>query len=185
MNQTMGSVTNENYFRLKRVLQAYAYYDHSIGYMQGMNFIVASIMYHCNEEIAFWIFVHLIQLNNEVREIYQPPSMPGLAFHVQKIEGYIVTKLPQMNEHLINQLNLITHQIYLHDWIICFFASIMPIDRNMDFLIGFFKLGWPYFYQMCIAILKQLEPYIMKCKEIDQILSILKFREISKRQMLR
>ena len=30
------------------------------GYMQGMNFIMASIMYHCNEEVAFWVFVQLI-----------------------------------------------------------------------------------------------------------------------------
>jgi hypothetical protein len=50
-------IQNENYFRLKRVLSAFTYYDHGIGYMQGMNFIMASIMYHCNEEVAFWVFV--------------------------------------------------------------------------------------------------------------------------------
>ena len=94
--------SNENYYRLKRVLQAFAYYDHSIGYMQGMNFIMASIMYHCDEEIAFWVFVHLIQLNNEVRSIYQPPNMPGLALHVSAIEFLIEKKMPEMNDHLIN-----------------------------------------------------------------------------------
>jgi hypothetical protein len=55
----------------------------------------------------------------------------------------------------------------------------------VEFLEGFFKLGWSFFYQMAIAILKQLEPYIMKCKEIDQILSILKFREVTKKQILK
>ena len=53
-------IENQNYYRLKRVLQTFVSYDHSIGYMQGMNFIMASIMYHCNEEVAFWVFVQLI-----------------------------------------------------------------------------------------------------------------------------
>jgi hypothetical protein len=80
--------------------------------------------------------------------------MPGLAMHVSKIENIIETKMPKLNTHLITTLNLVTHQIYLHDWIICFFASIMPIERNVEFLQSFFKLGWKYFYSMSIAILK-------------------------------
>ena len=60
---------NPNYYRLKRVLSAFSYYDHSIGYMQGMNFIAATLMYHCNEEVAFWLFVHLMQMS-DVRSIY-------------------------------------------------------------------------------------------------------------------
>ena len=60
---------NPNYYRLKRVLSAFSYYDHTIGYMQGMNFIVASLMYHSNEEVAFWLFVNLMQMS-EVRTIY-------------------------------------------------------------------------------------------------------------------
>jgi hypothetical protein len=109
------------------VLSAFSYYDHGIGYMQGMNFIMASIMYHCNEEVAFWIFVQLIQLNNEVRSIYQPPNMPGLGYHVVIVEKLIEDQLTDLNEYLIETLNLVTHQIYLHDWIICLFSSIMPI----------------------------------------------------------
>ena len=54
---------NENLVRLKRVLLAFSFYDHSVGYMQGMNYIMASIMYHCNEEVSFWIFIQLLQLN--------------------------------------------------------------------------------------------------------------------------
>jgi hypothetical protein len=63
---------------------------------------MASIMYHCNEEVAFWVFVHLIQLDQDVREIYQPPNMPGLTLHVRRIESLIENKLPIMNDHLIN-----------------------------------------------------------------------------------
>jgi hypothetical protein len=59
---------------------------------------MASIMYHCNEEVAFWVFVQLMQLNNDVRSIYQPPNMPGLAIHVEIIENLIEVKMPKLNE---------------------------------------------------------------------------------------
>jgi Rab-GTPase-TBC domain len=45
-------------------------YDNKIGYVQGMNFIVASLLYHCDEEIAFWIFVSLLE-DYELRDIYE------------------------------------------------------------------------------------------------------------------
>jgi len=35
-----------------------------------MNFIVGALLYHCNEEIAFWIFVSLIE-NLELRDVYE------------------------------------------------------------------------------------------------------------------
>jgi len=153
---------NENLVRLKRVLLAFSFYDHSVGYMQGMNYIMASIMYHCNEEVSFWLFIQLLQLNEYgVRSIYQPPNMPGLHQQVKIIERIIEIQLPKLNNHMVNVLCLTTHHIYLNDWVICLFTSIMPIDMNMTFLIQFFKDGWMHFYKMCIAILKVLQPYIL------------------------
>ena len=69
--------------------------------------------------------------------------------------------------------------MYLHDWIICLFTSIMPIEYSLEFLIKFFEEGWVQFYKMALAILRVLEPYILNLTEIDQIMWLLKFREIS------
>ncbi len=60
---------------MERVLTAYAKYDAQIGYVQGMNFIVGALLYHCSEEIAFWIFVSLIE-DYEIRDIYLPGLSP-------------------------------------------------------------------------------------------------------------
>jgi hypothetical protein len=68
--------------------------------------------------------------------------------------------MPDLDEYLLEDLGLSTHQIYLHDWIICLFTSIMPIGINMNFLIRFQDEGWDYFYQMSIAILRVLEPWL-------------------------
>jgi hypothetical protein len=89
MSFSVQSNLNENQSRLQRVLSAFAYYDHTIGYMQGMNFIMASIMFHCNEEVAFWIFSSIIQMNQDVRCVYEPPNMPGLQYQVKVLEQII------------------------------------------------------------------------------------------------
>jgi hypothetical protein len=51
------------------VLLAFSKYDNKIGYVQGMNFIVGSFLLHCSEEIAFWLFVSLIE-DYQMRDIY-------------------------------------------------------------------------------------------------------------------
>ena len=52
-----------------------------------MNFIVGSILYHCNEEVAFWIFVELIE-TYELREIFEP-GLPGLHKHIYVIDNLL------------------------------------------------------------------------------------------------
>ena len=56
---------------MERVLVAYSKYDTQIGYVQGMNFIVGALLFHCSEEIAFWLFVSLIE-EHEIRDVYLP-----------------------------------------------------------------------------------------------------------------
>eukprot|EP00826_Nyctotherus_ovalis_P058970 TRINITY_DN8159_c0_g2_i2.p4 TRINITY_DN8159_c0_g2~~TRINITY_DN8159_c0_g2_i2.p4 ORF type:complete len:101 (+),score=24.09 TRINITY_DN8159_c0_g2_i2:129-431(+) len=59
---------------LERLLISLCKYDPSIGYVQGMNFVAGALLYHCSEEIAFWLFVSLIE-DHEMREIYMPGSL--------------------------------------------------------------------------------------------------------------
>ena len=77
--------------KLKKVLSAFANYDKQVGkwmirfdpliidYVQGMNFIVGTLLYHCDEVMAFWLFVSLIE-DCELRDIYLP-GLPGLYKH--------------------------------------------------------------------------------------------------------
>ena len=71
--------TGEGQKSLGRVLLAFSKYDSAIGYVQGMNFIVGSLLMHCSEEVTFWLFVSLIE-DYEMRDIYMP-SLPGLTKH--------------------------------------------------------------------------------------------------------
>ena len=72
------STKEANQERLKRVLLAFARYNQkdSIGYVQGMNFIAAALLHHCNEVITFWLMVSLME-NYGLRSVYAP-GLPGL-----------------------------------------------------------------------------------------------------------
>jgi hypothetical protein len=52
-----------------------------------MNFIVGSLLYHCSEEIAFWIFVTLIE-NFELRDVFEQ-NLPGLYKHCYVIQSLL------------------------------------------------------------------------------------------------
>jgi len=56
---------------LENLLNTFAKYDPQIGYVQGMNFIAASLLYHAEEYIAFWILVMIFEIF-EMRDIYLP-----------------------------------------------------------------------------------------------------------------
>lgn len=71
---------------LYNVLSAFSNYDKEISkyncnylikisslikeYVQGMNFIVGAFLYHCEEYVAFWLLIELIE-NHELRKNYQ------------------------------------------------------------------------------------------------------------------
>ena len=69
---------------LIRVLLAYSHYEPSIGYVQGMSFIAASLLYHAGEVRAFWLLIALMDQYN-MKEIFKP-NLPGLAKHESIIE---------------------------------------------------------------------------------------------------
>lgn len=77
------SELDKNQASLQRVLQAFSKYDNTIGYVQGMNHIVDALMQHCSEEVAFWLFVSLIE-DYQMRDIYQV-GIPGLYKHIALI----------------------------------------------------------------------------------------------------
>ena len=54
---------------LERLLISICKYDPKIGYVQGMNYVMGSLLYHCSEEIAFWLYISLIE-DHEMRNIY-------------------------------------------------------------------------------------------------------------------
>ena len=78
-------------------MKAYANYDKSVDYVQGMNFIVGALLWHCSETMAFWLFVALIE-DYEMRDVYLP-GLPGMFKHNQLIEFVSMEHLKKLYSH--------------------------------------------------------------------------------------
>ncbi len=87
---------------MERVLSAYARYDAQTGYVQGMNFIVGALLFHCEESVAFWLFVALTE-DYELREVYQP-GLPGLYKRTALAEEMIERGLKDIHQHFVTIL---------------------------------------------------------------------------------
>ena len=83
----MKEMEGNGHRKLRRVLTAFSVYEREVCYVQGMNFIVATLLLHCSEVFAFWLFVALIK-ECEMREIYGP-HLKGLFKHSLVIEVLI------------------------------------------------------------------------------------------------
>jgi len=61
--------------RLCRMLNAVAIHFHHLGYVQGMNFIMAAFYYHVQDEaMTFWLFCYLVDYLN-LHKIYEKGSL--------------------------------------------------------------------------------------------------------------
>jgi hypothetical protein len=115
-----------------------------------MNFIVGSLLFHCSEEAAFWLFVSLIE-DYEMRDIYQP-SLPGLYKHSAMMEQLLDRKLPECLEHM-SDLG-IRFEMYASDWVFALYANIIPSAQMHHFFDHFFKSGWCFFYKLTLTLLR-------------------------------
>ena len=67
--------------KLSRVLNAISNYDTELGYVQGMNFLAGAFLIHCEECIAFWLIIDLLE-SYDMREVYQE-GLVGMYKHSQ------------------------------------------------------------------------------------------------------
>ena len=64
---------------LKKILVALSNHPCSIGYTQGLNFIVAAIQFHCGEVLAFEMTVRILN-DYQLNECHMD-KLPGLTYH--------------------------------------------------------------------------------------------------------
>jgi len=50
-------------------MKAHQMYDTNCEYIQGMNFIIGALVYHCSSNNAFWLFENLME-NYGLRKNY-------------------------------------------------------------------------------------------------------------------
>ena len=155
---------------LKRILYAFIKYNPRLGYLQGMNYIAASLLYHCTESDAFWLFLRLVYDYNLVENYL--PLLPGLEKHAHVIEFLMMEHLSELNEHLLKCGVVV--QMYITEWCLTLFTSLLNIKYAHAFFSKFFKHQWGFFYKFVLEILDRLKPGLMATSNQVIILDMLK-----------
>lgn len=163
---------------LRRVLVAYCKYDANLGYVQGMNYIVAALLWHCTEVDAFWTFVGLME-KHELRDTYLP-RFPGLSKHCQIIQLLTLEQLPHLHRHFANFD--IQCRMYATEWCFSLFGSVVPANEMVSVLDNFFSKGWIFFYKFVIYILKRLEKQLLEAHDLADIIMPLKICHQSQKE---
>ena len=155
---------------LGRILRTFCAYSPNLGYVQGMNYIAATLLWHTTEVDAFWLFVVLIE-DFELRDNFIS-GFPGLTKHYHAIEFLINQHLPELYNHFLNAN--IAVQMFATEWIMTLFTSVIPLEQSQRVLNKFFKHGWTFMYKLCLEILTRLSGKLLLTRNIAQILNILK-----------
>ena len=148
--------------KLENVLKAFSAYDNKIKYCQGMNFIVAFLLYHSEEYVSFWLFVSLIE-EYDLRSAYME-DFPGLKLHVNRVETILKNEYNTYWEKF--QEIGVKIEIIMVNWLFSLFSSLIPLELQMDFYKGFFSQGWTFFYQMCISSIINLKGEFFEVYEV-------------------
>lgn len=162
---------------LRRVLISISLFEPAVGYVQGMNFLAGSIMWHTTESKSFWFMINLLR-KYEMRRNFLP-GLPGLAKHSQILELLLFEQYPNffcyLNEHRADV------SVYITEWCFTLFAKIVPIYEMGMILHGFFLNGWVFFYKVVLAIIFRLKEKLLCLRDPADILTIIKPSEVYKK----
>ncbi|KAF2017114.1 GTPase-activating protein GYP5 [Aaosphaeria arxii CBS 175.79] len=106
------------------ICKAYALYDESVGYAQGMNFIAMPLLFNMPEEEAFSLFVTLMN-KYHLRDLFIQ-DMPGLHLHLYQFERLLEDFEPALYCHL--RRREVKPQLYATQWFLTLFAYRFPLQ---------------------------------------------------------
>ena len=170
-----NSKSEKGFKKLERLLVSISRYK-KIGYVQGMNFIAASFLWHCeDEEIAYFIIIKIFEII-EAEKCYTS-NLSGIIDHCKHFWSF----LKRDDNTLVCNLEDkgILPEMILPEWFITLGSNIVPLQYHVFVFKGIIYNGWDYFYDLLKRVLKQLFPIYANC-EFSETLLILKLNKKDK-----
>ena len=141
----------------RRVLAAYALRNPSIGYCQGLSYIVGLLVTIVNEEIAFYVLCAIIEDGLLPPDYYT--TLQGAMIDRKVVEQLLRQFLPDLCACLQSQIE--DYSFVSIPWNMCLFSTALSMDvsvRLWDFL---FAYGPCVLFKTSLGILKELEAALM------------------------
>ena len=155
---------------LKNVLEFMCGVPGNVGYCQGMNFIVGSMLsLFRKEETALFIFSNLIQKYDLINLFAY--NTPDYGIRVFQLNYYVRKYIPSIYHHFKNN-NLSFDMIYSR-WLLTLFANYLDINR-LDFPWScIFSDGWKGIIKISLIFLYELKEQLLKC-DLEKLSNLLK-----------
>ncbi|KJP89908.1 hypothetical protein AK88_00364 [Plasmodium fragile] len=142
---------------LFNVLKAYSNYNKSLGYCQGMAFIVATFILYMNEEDAFFMLIALIHKYN-LNDLFSS-DMSLLNEDLFILDQLLLVFFPKTYLHLKKEN--VHSSMFASQWFVTLFSysiSIVYLVRIWDF---FFIYGPSFLFKVALAYFKLQEEAIL------------------------
>jgi hypothetical protein len=149
----------------------------SIGYCQGMNFVVSRLLLILgNEEHTFWVFYQIMEY---FLPVYYYFDLTGIIIETTLVETMLPIYLPELHSFLEKNNFNMTISNFIHKWMVCIFTQTLKVEMVYTFLDFFFLDGNFSLIKNSLFIFASLQEDILKQNSFEDIYSVL--TEIDKR----
>ena len=156
--------------KMRNILLCYSTRNTTVGYCQGMNFIVARLLLIMeDEEKVFWLFVQIIE---NFLSLYNYQELTGIIIETTLIETLISYYLPELNKFLAKKDFTITTSNFIHKWIVCLFSQTLKPNIVYTLYDFFFIDGFISIIKNTIFILTSIQQEILSKKTFGEIYSV-------------
>lgn len=148
--------------RVRRVLRAYASFNQTVGYCQGMNRLAAMALLVLPEEEAFWCLVAIVQCIMP-KDYYLKPWLAQVDCCV--LSDLIEKKMPRLHKHL--QINDI--QLTLFTWFFTIFVDGFRPELMLRIWDCFLLEGDEVLFRFAVAILYIYQEDLLQMHDFSTI----------------
>ena len=156
--------------KLKNILICYSIRNTSIGYCQGMNFIVCRLLLIMdNEEQAFWIFIQIIE---KILPIIYYSDLAGIIIDTTIIDAFISFYLNNFYNYLaVNSFKLSLNN-FIHKWMVSLFTQALSPEMSYTFLDFFFLDGEISLFKCSLFVMTMIEEYLIKNNDFEYMFNM-------------
>ncbi|ETV88923.1 hypothetical protein H257_00369 [Aphanomyces astaci] len=158
---------------LRRVLKAYATSNPSIGYCQGMDYVVAVLLFGSKWECSHaFRLLYVLMESFDLQGIYAP-GLPLLNARFYQLDELVHTHLQDLHEHLVD--HHMHPNAYATGWILTLFANCQALAPRvvLRFFDLFISKGWKSFFRVALALLSLAKRMLMLAHTTEALMAIL------------
>ena len=145
---------------LKRVLETMCTVKGSVGYCQGMNFIVGAMIYLLKNEISGFYMFNCMLNSYELKNLFAY-NTPDYQIRVFQLNYYVKKYINEVYNHFT--YNNLSFDLLYSNWILTLFANYYDIEK-LDFPWTCFIIDkWKGLIKICLIIIYELKDELIKC----------------------